>query len=172
MDMRKITHASNISIGQYAGRYGHRLSGNIHLIDTSDLTTFLGQQFERDMFIEVFDLLMPFISVEGGAHQLPLFFMKRCITTKHEIKTTFSHEPLEAIVPHHVEILGIFQDEFRSLIRHDVDSRWDRRRSIPRILILTAKATENLAVLATSCQSRRSWRFTNTIQPYLGIVIG
>lgn len=43
IDMRKIAHAADISTGGIRCEYGHLLSGNVHLIDASDLTTFLRQ---------------------------------------------------------------------------------------------------------------------------------
>ena len=82
--------------------------------------------------------------------------MERCVTTEHEVKTALSHKPLEAIIPHHVELLCMFQDIFSSLIGREVDSGWDRRRSVPRVLVLTAKAAKNLSVLTARCQSKGS----------------
>lgn len=61
------------------------LSGDINLVDSSNLATLLCKQFERSVFVEVFDLLMPFVSIQTSTHQLSLLGMEQRITTKHEV---------------------------------------------------------------------------------------
>ena len=44
------------------------LSGDVDLVNACNLTAFLGKQFKGDIFVEVFDLFMPFIPVETSTY--------------------------------------------------------------------------------------------------------
>ena len=129
------------------------LSGKVDLVDSCDLATLLCQQFLRCVFIEILDLLMPFVFVDGLSHQFPLFGMERRITSQHKIQPSFGHEETKRLGPHNVELLCILQDVFGSLVRGEVDPRWNACGSIPGILVFTSEVAKDLSVLTKTGES-------------------
>ena len=74
--------------------------------------------------------------------------METRVASQHEVQTAFAHEPFEAIVPHYVEFLRVFQNVFRCLVGHKVDSRWTES-------ILAAASRDVFD------HSRVAWRFAH-----------
>ena len=69
MYVSKISDTAKSSARQRApieSRY--ILSGDVDLVNACNLTTFLGKQFKGDIFVKVFDLLMPFIPIETSTY--------------------------------------------------------------------------------------------------------
>jgi len=61
------------------------LSCNVNLVYPRYLARFLPQELQSNILIEVLDLLMPILSIQGLMHELSLFGMEGQILSKHEV---------------------------------------------------------------------------------------
>lgn len=82
------------------------LSCNVHLVNTGNLARFLVQQSQRDVLVEVFHMIVPFITIERLRHDLLLLLVEGCVSRQTEIQATFAHHMPAAFCPHHIEVLG------------------------------------------------------------------
>ena len=93
------------------------------------------------MFVEVLDLLMPMVAVEGGSHELLLFRMEWAIPTKHKVPTSFAHDESCGLAPYYFEVFWLLENIFGADVRRQVDPRRNLSRSVPGI-VLNAKVLQ------------------------------
>lgn len=72
-DYRHCTQFSNFL--EYGTLIFDLLSCDVHMINTSNVEGLLVQQLQSDVLIEVLDITVPILAIQGFAHYLPLFRM-------------------------------------------------------------------------------------------------
>lgn len=124
------------------------LSRDVDLVDPSDLAGSLMEQPKRDVFIKVFNRLVPVFFVETGTHQLPLLGMEFSVAAEHEVPSSLAHVQGSSFTPSHVELLPVFQNILGAHVRGQVDPRWNPGRLIPREILCPSKVSQDLSILA------------------------
>ena len=72
-DCRHCTRFSNFL--EYGTLTFNLLSCDVHMINASDFEGLLVQQLQSDVLIEVLDITVPILAIQGFAHYLPLLRM-------------------------------------------------------------------------------------------------
>ncbi len=121
------------------------------MIDSGDLAGVFSQKPECYVFVEFFDLFVPIFPVERSTHYLSLLGMERFIAAQHEIPTFLAHEQGSRFTPCYIEILTTLQYVLGSNVGCEVDSRRDKGRFLPGVLISTAQTSKNLFIFARNC---------------------
>lgn len=92
------------------------------MINACNLTAFFSQQLQRSILIEIFDLLVPLVSVKCLSHQLSLLGMERRIAAEHKVQSPFAHKEPVWLSPDDVELFGMLQYKLSGLVGCEVDS--------------------------------------------------
>jgi hypothetical protein len=72
-DCRHCTRFSNFL--EYGTLTFNLLSCDVHMINSSNFEGLLVQQLQSDVLIEVLDITVPILAIQGFAHYLPLLCM-------------------------------------------------------------------------------------------------
>lgn len=151
MDMGKISDASqrlDVEVRKNIFEGGNLLSSDINLIDSGDLARLLPQEFQGDIFVKLLDLLLPLFLVQSLTHDLPLLCMFCAITRQHKVKTAFSKEEACGITPCHSEVVGILQYRLCANVGCDIDTRGNKSRAIPRVVVVSSEVNHYFLILA------------------------